>query len=56
MFKKDVNMLEGPIMPSLLAIAVPIMVMNVLQSVFRIIDMTILKTFNAGDAVGCYRP
>lgn len=52
MFKKDVNMLEGPIMPSLLAIAVPIMVMNILQSVFRIIDMTMLKTFGAADAVG----
>ena len=50
--KKDVNMLSGPIVSGLLTIAMPIMIMNVLQSLFNIIDMTVLKTFGAEDAVG----
>ena len=44
--KKDVNMLSGPIIPGILTIALPIMVMNVLQSLFNTIDMTILSMFN----------
>lgn len=54
LFKKEVNMLEGPILNGLLSIALPIMIMNVLQSMFNIIDMTILKMFGAesGYAVG----
>ena len=50
--KKDVNMLSGPIVNGLLTIAMPIMIMNVVQSLFNIIDMTVLKEFNAEDAVG----
>lgn len=50
--KKDVNMLSGPIVKGLLTISLPIMVMNVVQSLFNIIDMTVLKEFNAEDAVG----
>ena len=52
--KKDVNMLSGSITGGLLKIAIPIMVMNVIQSLFNIIDMTILKMFDTGDgyAVG----
>lgn len=49
---KDVNMLSGPIIPGMLKITIPIMLMNVVQSLFNIIDMTILKQFNAQDAVG----
>ena len=54
MQKTEVNMLSGPIMKGLVLIAIPIMVMNVLQSVFSIIDMTILKIFDTegGYAVG----
>lgn len=53
MHRKDVDMLSGPIMKSLMAIAIPVMVMNVVQSLFNIIDMTILKTYNGdGMAVG----
>lgn len=54
MAKRDVNMLEGPIVPGLLTIALPIMVMNVLQSMFNIVDMTVLKMFDTsgGYAVG----
>lgn len=44
-----VNMLSGSITKGLFAIALPIMVMNVIQSLFNIIDMTILKTFNTGN-------
>ena len=43
--KKDVNMLEGSIVKGLLAISIPIMIMNVTQSLFNIIDMTVLKNF-----------
>ena len=39
--KKDVNMLSGPIVKALLTIALPIMVMNVVQSLFNIVDMTV---------------
>ena len=44
--KKDVNMLSGSIIKGLLTIAIPIMVMNVVQSLFNIIDMTILKMYD----------
>ncbi len=52
--KKEVNMLSGPIVSGLLKIAIPIMVMNVLQSLFNIIDMTVLKVFDTdnGYSVG----
>ena len=54
MSKKEVNMLSGSIMKGLLTIAIPIMIMNVLQNVFSIIDMTILKMYDTdgGYSVG----
>lgn len=55
MNKKEVNMLSGSVMKGLITIAIPIMVMNVLQSLFNIIDMTILKTYqnsSGGSSVG----
>ena len=48
MHKREVNMLSGPIAKGLFTIAIPVMVMNVLQSLFNMIDMTILKTFDTG--------
>jgi Na+-driven multidrug efflux pump len=46
-------MLEGSIVKGLLAISIPIMIMNVTQSLFNIIDMTVLKNFaNDEFAVG----
>lgn len=53
-YKNDVDMLRGPITPGLLKIAIPVMVMNVVQSLFNIIDMTILKSNDAdgGFSVG----
>ena len=53
MAAKDVNMLSGSIMKGLLGICIPIMIMNVLQSMFNIVDMTVLKAFDTdGMAVG----
>ena len=53
MLKKEVNMLSGSIVKGLFSIAIPIMIMNVLQSLFNIIDMTILKQFGNDElAVG----
>ena len=43
--KKEVNMLSGSIMKGVLTIAIPIMIMNVLQSVFNIIDGAIRISF-----------
>lgn len=49
---KDVDMLSGSIVKGLLAIAIPIMVMNVMQSLFNIIDMRILKMYDTELTVG----
>ena len=51
--RKDVNMLSGSIMKGLFAIAFPIVVMHVLQSMFNMVDMRVLKSFDTdGFAVG----
>lgn len=51
--KKRVNMLEGSITKGLLTIMLPVIVMNILQSFFNIIDMTMLKTYDTdGLSVG----
>lgn len=53
MKRREVNMLSGSITKGLLSVSVPIMVMNVLQSLFNIVDMTVLKTYDqSGVAVG----
>lgn len=54
MKRRDVDMLSGSIVKGLLSVAVPIMIMNVVQSLFNIIDMTILKAYNTdgGIAIG----
>ncbi len=44
MAKTEVNMLKGSILKGLLVITVPIMLMNVLQSIYNIVDMSMLKT------------
>lgn len=51
MFRKEVNMLSGSIYKGLLSISLPIMIMNVVQSLFNIIDMTVLKTFDTGGGI-----
>ncbi|MBQ7340516.1 MAG: MATE family efflux transporter [Clostridia bacterium] len=54
MRKNEVNMLSGSVMKGLLTISVPIMIMNVLQSLFSIVDMTVLKIYDTsgGYSVG----
>ena len=49
---KNVDMLSGSISKGLLALTIPIMVMNVMQSLFNIIDMTVLRIFSDDSAVG----
>ena len=44
MAKREVDMLKGSIFKGLLTITVPIMLMNVLQSIYNIVDMSMLKT------------
>jgi putative MATE family efflux protein len=51
MRKKDVNMLSGSIIKGLLTISIPIMIMNVVQSLFNIIDMTILKSYDTSGGI-----
>lgn len=51
MKRRDVDMLSGPIVKGLLSIAIPIMIMNVVQSLFNIIDMTILKAYDTGGGI-----
>ena len=45
-------MLSGSIIKGLLTIAIPIMIMNVMQSLFNIIDMTVLKNYDTDVTVG----
>lgn len=53
MRSKDVNMLSGSITKGLMTICAPVMIMNVIQSLFNIVDMTVLKTYDTdGMAVG----
>lgn len=46
------NMLSGSIIKGLLSLSIPIMVMNVMQSVFNIVDMSVLRQFSNDTAVG----
>ena len=52
--KRDVDMLSGSITKGLLALSVPVIIMNVLQNLFNMIDMAVLRNFaqNADVAIG----
>ena len=52
MKNKNVDMLSGSITKGLLSMAIPIMIMNVMQSLFNFIDMTALRYFCNDRAVG----
>ncbi len=52
MNSKRVDMLSGSIYKGLLSMTVPIIIVNLMASVFSIIDMAVLKAFSAGNAVG----
>ena len=49
---KNVDMLSGSITKGLLAMTIPIMAMNVMSSLFTIVDMTALKYFSDDSSVG----
>lgn len=46
---KEANMLSGSIVRGLLAISIPVMIMNALQAIFNVVDMTMLRLFDTGD-------
>lgn len=50
--KGNVDMLSGSIFKGLISLAIPIMIMNVLQNMFNLIDMTVLGKFTNDTAVG----
>ena len=50
--KNNVDMLNGSITKGLLSMMVPVMIMNVMQILFNIVDMAVLKTFSDSNAVG----
>lgn len=52
MKKFEVDMLSGSITKGLVSMAIPIMIMNVVQMLFSIIDMTVLGKFANDTAVG----
>ena len=52
MKRHEIDMLSGSIIKGLLAMTIPIMVMNVFQSLFSVIDMTVLGILVNDDAVG----
>ena len=50
--KSNVDILQGPITKGLIAMAFPIIVMNVMQTLFNVIDMTVLKIYSTDNSVG----
>ena len=49
---KNVDMLNGSVFKGLLSLTIPIMIMNVMQTMFNIVDMTILGNYASDAAVG----
>ena len=49
---KNVDMLQGSIYKGILSMAVPLMIMNVLQNMFSVIDMTVLGNLVNDTATG----
>ncbi len=50
--RKTVDMLSGSVVKGLLSMAIPIMIMNVMQNMFSVIDMTVLGNLVNDRAVG----
>ncbi len=49
---KEVDMLKGSVTKGLLSMMIPIMIMNVMQTMFSVIDMTVLGNLVDDNAVG----
>ena len=52
MKRKNVDMLSGPITKGLIALTMPVMIMYIVQVLFNIVDMTVLRIFSDDGAVG----
>ena len=52
MKSKSVDMISGPLFKGLFVLTVPIMVMNVAQTLFNLLDMAVLRVFGFEQAVG----
>ena len=52
MKNKNVDMLSGSVTKGLLALTIPIMIMNVVQCLFSVADSAVLKIFGYETAVG----
>ena len=52
MHHKDVNMLEGPLIPKIIAFAIPLMLSNLLQVLYSAADMIIVRSSGVPGAVG----
>jgi putative MATE family efflux protein len=50
--KNEVDMLKTPVFKGILKMTLPIMIMNVCQSLYNIVDMTMLRVMVNDDAVG----
>lgn len=50
--EKNIDMLSGSIFKGLISLTIPIMIMNVMQNMFNLIDMTVLGKFTNDTAVG----
>ena len=49
---KDVNMLEGPLIPKIIALAVPLMISNLLQMLYTAADMIVVARSGVAATVG----
>ncbi len=52
MSRRNVNMLSGSVTRGLISMILPIMISNVMQSIFSAIDMTVLKIYSSDLSVG----
>jgi len=52
MKNNKVDMLTGPISKGLLTMIMPLMIMNVIQTLFNVVDMMVLKIYSNDGAVG----
>ena len=49
---KNVDMLHGPISIGLITMFMPILIMNVMTTLFTVVDMTVLRIYADDGAVG----
>ena len=52
MRRKNVDMLNGPIVKGLIVMFLPILIMNVMTTLFTVVDMAVLRIYANDNAVG----